>query len=302
MLPKADPTHVNIFLMLSVLWRGGKYGYFWRKADKKTKWCEMGTPYRIPTTGDDIYWGVHPTTCIPAVNAQDEPVRQEHARGQNRYIAAVNCLFAEFDAKDFGGSFDATRAFMRNRLFTPPSAVIASGGGFHGYWFLSQPVMLTDDNRADMDALQKRFVTITGGDDGAKDLARVLRVPGTWNTKYDTPRMVEIVEFSRTEYDLLDLVGMMNAAAPLPELTNPIVDGVTSGHAGNGLEAFVAGSVKGERNKKLFWAANRAFDHGATLADVESNLLPLATQNGLTEREVKATIRSASAQQRRTEL
>jgi hypothetical protein len=68
-----------------------------------------------------------------------------------------------------------------------------------------------------------------------------------------------------------------------------------------GIARVLADAVEGERNNRLFWAACRMFDRGSPEAVVEVQLLPLALQAGLGERESLATIRSAAKQQRRPE-
>lgn len=296
----AETTLVNTFLVLSQLWQGGEYGYFWRKSDKRTRWSKLGTSYPLPVGNDinDIYWGVHPTSCIPPTNAQGEARPSDQIRGQIRHISSVACFFAEYDAKDFGGSKELALKFIRNRLFIAPSAIIDSGGGFHCYFFLDTPVMLNDTNRARMDELQKQFVHVVGSDDGAKDLARVLRVPGTFNTKYPTPRPVEFVEFSRVTYALDDIVSIMGDAHPVIEPANPIED-YTGPKSSAGLNGFVHGAPKGERNKKLFWAACKMYDAGADLNAVTKELADAAVKNGLPEKEVASTIKSAGAPKNR---
>jgi hypothetical protein len=73
-----------------------------------------------------------------------------------------------------------------------------------------------------------------------------------------------------------------------------------------GVRNYITGIVntlqaakEGERNNLLLWSAARMFDHGDSLADVESTLTPIALQIGLTERETLATIKSAANQDRR---
>jgi hypothetical protein len=127
----------------------------------------------------------------------------------------LNCLYAEFDAKDFGGSLDATLAHIRG-LAVPPSVLVASGGGYHCYWLLAEPfVLAADETRQRAVDVQHRWVAFVGGDDDAKDIARVLRVPGTLNSKYEPARPVTFVEqdYSRT-YTLDALHAMLPAVAP----------------------------------------------------------------------------------------
>jgi hypothetical protein len=48
----------------------------------------------------------------------------------------------------------------------------------------------TEDQREAARIIQYLWVEVVGGDPGAKDLTRVLRIPGTLNFKYDPPRPV----------------------------------------------------------------------------------------------------------------
>lgn len=76
-------------------------------------------------------------------------------------------------------------ADMDGAKVAPPACdiAVATGGGIHAYWRLPRPVVTIGRDRErflrSLFAWQKRH----GGDPGAKDLARILRVPGTHNHK-----------------------------------------------------------------------------------------------------------------------
>jgi hypothetical protein len=103
---------------------------------------------------------------------------------------AENCLplrvvWVDLDFKD------APEDEMRRRLAAfpiPPSFVIRSGGGLHVYWRLDEPLL--PDARAR--ALLRSLALELGGDMRAAEVARILRIPGTLNHKYDPPRPVEV--------------------------------------------------------------------------------------------------------------
>jgi hypothetical protein len=181
----------------------------------RTTWYDTNAPAPALPTGTSVYFGVNPCTAIPSTNAQGKPAPASAIRSQVDAIAALNCLYAEFDAKDFGGSLDETLAHVR-ALAIPPSVIVASGGGYHCYWLLAEPFVLdTDKARERAVDVQHRWVAFVGGDDDAKDIARVLRVPGTLNYKYSPPRPVTFVEqaYSRT-YTLDALRARLPAVAP----------------------------------------------------------------------------------------
>jgi hypothetical protein len=178
-------------------------------------WYDTNAPTPALPTGTSVYFGVSPCAAIPPTNAVGELAPASAIRSQVDYIAALNCLYADFDAKDFGGSLDATLAHVRG-LAVQPSVIVASGGGFHTYWLLDEPFVLdTPEKRARAVDVQARWQAFVRGDKNAKDIARVLRVPGTLNYKYSPPRPVTFVEqdYGRT-YTLDALAATLPAPAP----------------------------------------------------------------------------------------
>jgi putative DNA primase/helicase len=163
------------------LWRDGEFGYLWRLSDKRAHWLSVGAldgeiDILGPGWEQDVFFGVHPTRTL----------RTGYERGRAGDVVAANCLFADFDDPD---------ALQRIESLQPaPQVIVASGRGFHAYWLLAEPVILSDDAaRRDWAEIQRWWVRHVGADPSACDLARVLRVPGTRNGKYDPPRPVQYV-------------------------------------------------------------------------------------------------------------
>lgn len=187
---------MTLAAFLDHLQRGGHAGYYWTVDASKHKrshwWNGTGRP-DAPQLRADLYFGVHPTLEIPTTNAKGQPCDPQFARSRNDLIAAVNCLFSEFDAKDYGGDLARTLTVVE-ALVPRPSVVVASGGGYHCYWLLDEPWLLSDaaERQRAKDVLYA-WVDYTGGDTAAKDLARVLRLPGGLNHKYTPPRPVAFV-------------------------------------------------------------------------------------------------------------
>ncbi|NJN17392.1 MAG: hypothetical protein HC822_14530 [Oscillochloris sp.] len=189
---------------------GDVYGYYWRKGNGSVWWNGDGPP-RLPAA-QDIYFGIHPARVAGS--------RATRARLAD--IAALNCLYAEFDAKDFGGDKAAALTHIHT-LPLLPSVIIDRGGGYHCYWLLDRPYAL--DTAAERDtarSLQMRWVDFVGGDTGAKDLTRVLRVPGTLNGKYSPPRPVCWLRCDLSlVYDLGELAARL-PTAPAPAAPAPV--------------------------------------------------------------------------------
>ncbi|MFD8419119.1 bifunctional DNA primase/polymerase [Streptomyces sp. NPDC059466] len=66
-----------------------------------------------------------------------------------------------------------------------------------------------------------------------------------------------------------------------------------TGHQGQGLIQFVLAAHAGQRNTRLFWAACRAYENGIG-PDLTPALVEAAVRTGLTAREARSTIASAS--------
>ena len=197
----------NGFELLEALHRGGSYAYWWTMPGRKSHWFEIGDDAGMPDAGGfDVYVGVHPVISRGG----------SAERGKTETIECVNCLYAEFDFSDFPGETEDEQAMACRQhihdLEPEPSATVASGAGYHCYWLLSDTWHLEDDKARDSARrLQAAWVGYVGGDGAAKDLARVLRVPGSVNHKYDEPRPVELVswrpELRYSPKDLLKQTG-----------------------------------------------------------------------------------------------
>jgi hypothetical protein len=280
-------TQENFDQMLNFLHRGGDWSYWWTSNNKLTYWWLAGHPAAIPE-GVNTYFGVHP--------ANKKGAKTE--RSKTETITAINCLFAEFD-EDKGSTIDAIC-----HLPCMPSILIRSGGGWHGYWLLREPfVLATDADREHAKELQAAWVSLVGGDTGAKDLARVLRVPGTLNHKYNPPRLVD---FTWADFNLIyDLANLEALCKPL-EKTKPAVraqdkgNGRSSSDAGEHWlsQAFLRASI-GNRNETGFWLSCQLRDAGLGKAEAEKILrdyaaqVPQASGDPYGDREALASVKSA---------
>ena len=200
--------------LLNHLHMGGDWAYFHRFTDHKSIWYPAGEFPPLP--GDkDIYFGVHPTR-------QRGTEYERSTREGDREVSVINALYAEFDGKDYlltdqsidnSEHLNAGKAKAIEKIIKiqpQPSVIIDSGGGFHCYWLLAQAWNLNSpEDRTAAAELEARWVEYTGADKGAKDLARVLRVPGTLNGKYDPARRVE---FHTAQFDLIYDLSELQAA------------------------------------------------------------------------------------------
>jgi len=139
-------------------------------------------------------------------------------RGFHESAVVMPGVWADIDTKE--GSHEALDFLpdttqdvidMLRRMDCPPAYIINTGGGVHAYWLFDEPwVLESDEDREAARDLNYRWqqgyvlgamertpwgkaVLRARGSlrlDSTFDLARVLRVPGTLNRKYDPPRPV----------------------------------------------------------------------------------------------------------------
>ncbi len=116
--------------------------------------------------------------------------RKDKTSGRLENCSVIRCLFADLDFKLFESE---SAAWQRLKGFPlKPSMVVHSGGGLHCYWLLSEPVDLTT-KAAEFKKLLRSIARAIGADLSSAEPAHVLRVPQTFNHKYNPPREVRLV-------------------------------------------------------------------------------------------------------------
>jgi len=73
----------------------------------------------------------------------------------------------------------------------PPSIVVNSGGGLHLYWLLKEPLP-AQEYRERIEALNRKLASVLAGDLQATDVCRLMRLPGTTNSKHGDQRVVSV--------------------------------------------------------------------------------------------------------------
>src|SRR5262245_33883354 len=111
-----------------------------------------------------------------------------------------------------------------------PSLVIeTSPGHFHRYWLVDGDWPADEQGRADFAGVMRRMIADYGSDPGAKDISRVLRIPGFLHRKNpDDPHMVAIVSRCHRRYTRAEIL----AAFPPPAQNTPAPR--ANGHVGEG--------------------------------------------------------------------
>jgi hypothetical protein len=219
----------------------------------------------------DVYFGVAP---------------RRGSDGTRAGVRRLAALWADLDAKD-EHTVDS-RLRQLQTLTCPPSILVLTGGGCHAYWLLKNPVDGLE-RLEQAEAVMRRLGQGLGGDP-VWDRARILRVPGTFNHKYDAPRPVDLERCEpglRYELDQLE-----EMAKTFPE--EGAHDGVPSGAPSAGRSSVrrdvLAASIReGERNVTLASVAGSLRDRGldeGTIAVVLSEVNHLRCEPPLEGTEV----------------
>lgn len=100
--------------------------------------------------------------------------------GEKADIAHVATFWADLDGKDYpGGKAEALEKLLNFEI--TPTAIVDSGHGYHGYWVLSEVVVVSDPKQLEGCMLGIERVL---GSDSVHNLDRVMRLPGFVNMKY----------------------------------------------------------------------------------------------------------------------
>jgi P4 family phage/plasmid primase-like protien len=121
-----------------------------------------------------------------------------------------------------GDAWAAISAFYKKVGLPKPSIIVDSGGGLHIYWTSDRPLSL-DEWRPYAAGLKALLLQ-----EGVKcdaglttDAARILRVPGTFNHKYDPPREVKLLHCGK-DYDFAADLAMLPKANVTAAVTSQV--------------------------------------------------------------------------------
>jgi hypothetical protein len=178
---------------------------------------------------EDIYFGV----C-----SRDGRTHNGTRAGKDN-IENIPGVWCDIDFKEVPKDLVAKRL---KEFPLKPSIIVQSGGGAHIYWLLKEPAEKSESKA--VEDVNHRIAAYLGGDDNACDIARVLRVPGTHNYKYEPPRPVKVSRHENLFYDIDDFLNILPEAEPQTEpQTEPQVI-----HSPNWLNKKMAGVPKGRRD------------------------------------------------------
>ena len=173
---------------------------FTRDTDRVEEFCQ-----RNDEPGTAIYFG-----CATRIVG--------HSRGKRENLAEIICALIDIDADKLGLPADEVVAALKG-CPCPPSIIVHSGHGIHAYWLWREAIDVTDwdeDQDEAYTAFLKRLAACFAGDDKCTDLPRVMRLPGTHNSKKTEAEpeggwhQCRVLDENDRRYELGDLVEMLD--------------------------------------------------------------------------------------------
>ena len=133
----------------------------------------------------NVYFGVCPRSC---------------KKGDKSSVSIIYCLWVDIDFKDISQK-EADKLLSD---FSPyPNVVVSSGHGYHVYWIINPFDIESVENVNYAEGILKGIAQELHGDIGSAEIARVLRVPGTFNNKdIDNPKKVDIIKYYEDDSDI----------------------------------------------------------------------------------------------------
>jgi putative DNA primase/helicase len=245
--------------------------------------------------GRDVYFGV---------GLQSEDLGH-HQRGGSDDVTAIRMLSADIDVGSDGhkdSNRPATEAEALDIIsgLPSPSIIVRSGNGLHVHWILREPLIIKNarQHKAAREFVEAWIDTIVlaaseyGGYkvDSTKDLARVLRVPGTLNFKGEEPKPVTILSQTDLRYTWTDLKPYVRKPSTTTATTSSALDSEKLEVAAKAIAPYVLngsahklsldlfGFLRGQRGDRLSSAdtrrlVSRAWELGGLPATNGHNLL-----------------------------
>jgi len=240
-------------------------------------------------TGYGVYFGVtvRREAKPPVIRTGKKGDYTAYVRGHVTDAHILTTFWADVD--------DSSPEAYARLLALSPSLIVSSGGGYHGYWLLDTPHTIHEVDMQEIKWALKGIAKKCDGDAKVAELARIMRLPNTANTKPSRKGAVaQVVYVNSVRYTYADLIGTYakHGKPPEPPVTRTLYGRISP--LPKWVEDYLAsGASSGSRNHTLFTMACSCKGVGMSEGEAESLLLHRALADGLDEREAQTTIKSA---------
>jgi len=171
------------------------------------RYCDDGrVNFRFLPSAVNVFHPLDNLPTLPVFPSNQDiyfAMASRNGGGAREHIVQIPCVWVDCDFKSTGKEEIEKKL---KEFICRPSFIINSGGGYHAYWLLKEP--LKKESIAEVENVLRRLARYFNGDMACTDASRILRVPGTINNKpeYNPSPTVKII-YARPEkrYELSDL-------------------------------------------------------------------------------------------------
>jgi hypothetical protein len=129
-------------------------------------------------------------------------------------IAELNSIFVDIDFKDISIGLEEIEQKLRQAQLLP-SKVVASGHGFHAYWIFKESLPATTNNIERIESLLRLLADHLGGDLACAEASRLMRLPGTHNSKGGCWTETKVIADRPLRYEIDELTEWLEVASPI---------------------------------------------------------------------------------------
>ena len=151
-----------------------------------------------------------PAAGCSSVSAPSMPNARQRSKD---VIAEAVGLHTDLDFKGIAETEPAIWEVLE-RLEARPSVAVRSGGGVHLYWLFREPVD-AQACRQRLEVALKALAEVLAGDVAVCEISRLMRLPGSHNSKYGDLREVVVEWFDGPRYELEGLEEWLEYQRPL---------------------------------------------------------------------------------------
>lgn len=154
---------------------------------------------------DSVGYELESRNAHCCVSVQINESSNHSFKGQD--ITRIRALWVDDDAKE-AAALPPLPASL---------TVETSPGRYHRYWFVEGDWPADENGRMDFDDCMRGMVEKYGCDSQARDIGRLLRLPGTWNRKPGKNHPTKIIFKSDARYTRATLVSAFAVSEPEPQ-------------------------------------------------------------------------------------
>ena len=141
-------------------------------------------------------------------------IKPGQARRSKETVHEIVCLHCDLDFARIDLKPDAILARL-NQLKCLPSKIVSSGHGLHCYWLLNEALPATPEIILQTEIALRGSANMLGGDPAVAEVARLMRLPGSFNTKNGDRIPVRAIVDRPLRYELDDLSEWIGETRPL---------------------------------------------------------------------------------------